>query len=119
VGEVPAIRRSASAQNKQDQSEKDKSNLDVLAIDLLRKDKKFAELVFHWAPLSIRMWLNLTPGQAPKEASKQTGIIKKNSPNGAIVLRSNAVQAIKRWYKASVSSEGRMSKSACNAERQA
>jgi hypothetical protein len=37
-------------------------------------------LVFHWTPLSIGLEPKSTPGQAPKEASKQTGKIKKTTP---------------------------------------
>jgi hypothetical protein len=46
--EQPAtISWSASAQNKQDQRQKRKNHLDVLAIDLMAKDEKVRNLVFH------------------------------------------------------------------------
>jgi hypothetical protein len=72
-----AILRSAGAYNKQDQRQKRKSNLDVLAVDLLGKDEKLCDLGFHKTPLSIGICSNDTPGQASKVASKQAGIINK------------------------------------------
>jgi hypothetical protein len=50
VGKQPAIRRSAGAEDEQDQGEQSESDLDVIAVDLGCKGE---DLVFHWTPLSI------------------------------------------------------------------
>jgi hypothetical protein len=49
----PSIRRSAGAQDEQDQCQERKSNLDVLAIDLLGKDEQLCDLGFHLTPLLL------------------------------------------------------------------
>jgi hypothetical protein len=53
VAKDPAIRRSTGAQDEQDQRQKSKSNLDVLAIDLLGKSEKLCDLDFHLTPLFL------------------------------------------------------------------
>jgi hypothetical protein len=47
VRKDPAVRRSASAQDEQDQRQESKGDLDVLAVDLLGKGEQLNELVFH------------------------------------------------------------------------
>jgi hypothetical protein len=53
VAKDPTIRRSAGAQYEKDQRQKSKSDLDVLAIDLLGKGEKLCDLDFHLIPLFL------------------------------------------------------------------
>jgi hypothetical protein len=75
-----AIRRGAGAEDEQDQGEQGESDLDVIAVNFGCKRE---DLVFHLTPLSIGISLtigislNVTVGQASKEASKQNLIIRK------------------------------------------
>jgi hypothetical protein len=74
VRNPPAVRRSAGTEDEQDEGKQGKGDLDVIAVDLGCKREY---LVFHLTPLSIGISLNVTVGQASKEASKKNPIIRK------------------------------------------
>lgn len=52
---------SANTKNKHGQSQNDKGELDVLAIDLLYRHYKESEFIFHWRYPFVWCGLNLRP----------------------------------------------------------
>jgi hypothetical protein len=99
VRDYSAIRGSACPEDEQYQRQEGESDLDVLPVDLLGKDKKIRELVFHFSPLGMGLSSNDTPGQASRVASNQAGWMRRSQEQDVDGVN-GAARTIPRtaWY---------------------